>query len=176
LPVIVWIHGGGFQQGGSQEGDPVKLMKSSKNPFVFVSIQYRLGEFGFLAGTGVQEGGKGDANVGLLDQVSTFMPIMHNVYDIELSFSSEQLSDGYRSISPNSVGILGEYAGILLRLILIFCRQVTIWGQSAGGGDSCIQSFFVILLNARTIERRFNDVPSTFLFWRWKRGLTCIRS
>ena len=40
------------------------LLKGAHNAFIVVVIQYRLGLFGFLAGTGVKEGG-GDFNVGL---------------------------------------------------------------------------------------------------------------
>jgi carboxylesterase type B len=40
------------------------LLKGAHNAFIVVVIQYRLGLFGFLSGTGVKEGG-GDFNVGL---------------------------------------------------------------------------------------------------------------
>ncbi|KAF5352029.1 hypothetical protein D9758_009418 [Tetrapyrgos nigripes] len=66
LPVLMWIHGGGFQSGSSKHFDPVALMQSSAKPFVFVSIQYRLGDFGFLAGSEIEA--DGDLNAGLLDQ------------------------------------------------------------------------------------------------------------
>ncbi|GAA5875090.1 hypothetical protein JCM16303_005004 [Sporobolomyces ruberrimus] len=55
LPVMVWIHGGGFVGGSSNEEkyDPKDLMNLSidqlEQPFVFVSINYRLGAFGFTA-------------------------------------------------------------------------------------------------------------------------------
>ncbi|THU95554.1 alpha/beta-hydrolase [Dendrothele bispora CBS 962.96] len=104
LPVLVWIHGGGFQQGSSEEGNPAKLMKSSKKPFVFVSIQYRLGEFGFLAGSQIQGSGKGDANAGLLDQRAALKWVQNYI---------------------------SKFGGDP--------KQVTIWGQSAGGGSTMFQ-------------------------------------
>lgn len=45
LPVLVWIHGGGFT-GGSKDVDPTGLMaqgfRNGKSGFVFVGINYRL--------------------------------------------------------------------------------------------------------------------------------------
>ncbi|ORY68077.1 Alpha/Beta hydrolase protein [Leucosporidium creatinivorum] len=54
FPVMFWIHGGGFVSGSSNEEkyDPTDLMSraiSMNQPFVFVSINYRLGALGFSA-------------------------------------------------------------------------------------------------------------------------------
>ena len=46
LPVLVWIHGGGFTQDGALNYDGTKL---AANGIVVVTINYRLGAFGFLA-------------------------------------------------------------------------------------------------------------------------------
>ncbi len=54
LPVMVYIHGGGFEI-GSGEKDPEPLIRKS---VVVVTINYRLGPLGFFAG-----------NQGLMDQV-----------------------------------------------------------------------------------------------------------
>ncbi|KAI0467815.1 Alpha/Beta hydrolase protein [Xylaria cf. heliscus] len=67
LPVLFNIHGGGYTTGQAGMDDPHALMRHSKNAFIFVSIQYRLGAYGFAGGpTYVREGGA--QNVGLLDQ------------------------------------------------------------------------------------------------------------
>ncbi|KAH7921897.1 alpha beta-hydrolase [Leucogyrophana mollusca] len=66
LPVIVWIHGGGYVSGPSSIFDGADLIKNSNNGVVVVVIQYRLGLFGFLAGKAVKAGGA--LNAGLLDQ------------------------------------------------------------------------------------------------------------
>ncbi|PPQ69308.1 hypothetical protein CVT24_001674 [Panaeolus cyanescens] len=65
LPVMVWFHGGGFQ-GGDSHADPTLLLQTSAKPFVFVSFEYRLGQFGFLGGK--QIGRDKGLNAGLLDQ------------------------------------------------------------------------------------------------------------
>lgn len=65
LPVLVWIHGGGY---GSGEGNVYLRNISSINNYSFVSvlIQYRLGAFGFLSSDEVYN--FGNVNAGLLDQ------------------------------------------------------------------------------------------------------------
>jgi len=65
LPVLVWIHGGGYGIGNGQQ-DFTDLLTVNGNNFMVVSIQYRLGPFGFLASDEVSR--KGVANAGLLDQ------------------------------------------------------------------------------------------------------------
>ncbi|KAJ5698618.1 hypothetical protein N7462_000623 [Penicillium macrosclerotiorum] len=64
LPVLVWIHGGGYGLYGAIY-DPSDWMKTNKNGFISVVIQYRLGAFGFLSSAEVHKYGK--TNAGLLD-------------------------------------------------------------------------------------------------------------
>jgi carboxylesterase type B len=67
LPVLFYIHGGGYTAGDASVLDPSALMRHTKNAFIFVSIQYRLGAYGFLGGPRyVSEGGA--QNIGFLDQ------------------------------------------------------------------------------------------------------------
>ncbi|KAJ8083149.1 hypothetical protein PM082_009018 [Marasmius tenuissimus] len=66
LPVIVWIHGGGYILGSTSGYDGGDLISQSKGGVVVVTIQYRLGVFGFLAGNEVHA--DGSLNAGLLDQ------------------------------------------------------------------------------------------------------------
>lgn len=65
LPVLVWIHGGGYGAGNGRQ-DFTDLLNTNGNNFVAVSMQYRLGPFGFLACDEVFR--QGVANAGLLDQ------------------------------------------------------------------------------------------------------------
>lgn len=72
LPVMVWIHGGGYETGSastppSNTGATI-ISRSVQlgNPVLFVAIQYRLNGFGFLAGSEVQAAGA--SNLGLRDQ------------------------------------------------------------------------------------------------------------
>lgn len=57
LPVLVWIHGGGYIAGSANGFNGIDLIRESSGGLVVVIIQYRLGLFGFLPGTKVKEGG-----------------------------------------------------------------------------------------------------------------------
>ncbi|KAF7311914.1 Carboxylic ester hydrolase [Mycena indigotica] len=66
LPVVVWIHGGGYLAGSSSQFRGSDLIEESDEDIVVVVIQYRLALLGFLAGTEVKA--NGNLNVALLDQ------------------------------------------------------------------------------------------------------------
>jgi carboxylesterase type B len=66
LPVLVWIHGGGYGYGSGRQ-DFSDLLTTNGNNFVVVAIQYRLGPFGFLASDELFR--RGAVNAGLLDQL-----------------------------------------------------------------------------------------------------------
>ncbi|KAK7053746.1 carboxylic ester hydrolase [Favolaschia claudopus] len=66
LPILVYFHGGGFEGGSSNGFPPEHLLQPSTKPLIFVTFNYRLGQFGFLGGTPVHQHGVG--NAGLLDQ------------------------------------------------------------------------------------------------------------
>ncbi|KAI9742336.1 MAG: hypothetical protein M1818_003869 [Claussenomyces sp. TS43310] len=70
--VLVYIHGGGFFKGWKSDyGDGLGLVTTSKanggEGIVYVAINYRLGLFGWLAGSSFSKQG-GTQNAGLLDQ------------------------------------------------------------------------------------------------------------
>ncbi|KAK3987546.1 putative lipase [Cladorrhinum sp. PSN332] len=65
LPVIVWIHGGGYGLGDASQ-DLSLLINENGKSFIGVSIQYRIGAFGFLASQEVKDNGV--VNAGILDQ------------------------------------------------------------------------------------------------------------
>ena len=97
LPVMFWIHGGGYIAGASSEprhnGDflPTKGV-------VLVTINYRLGVFGFLATEDLAEEANGAAgNYGLLDMVAALRWVKANIS----KFGGE----------PDNVTIFGESAG-----------------------------------------------------------------
>ncbi|KAJ7983155.1 alpha/beta-hydrolase [Mycena polygramma] len=66
LPVLIYFHGGGFEGGSSRDAPPENIIQSSAEPLIFATFDYRLGQFGFLAGTPVHD--DGTLNAGLLDQ------------------------------------------------------------------------------------------------------------
>ncbi|KAJ6563667.1 Alpha/Beta hydrolase protein [Mycena vulgaris] len=66
LPVLFYIHGGGYLAGQASASNGEDLINQSNRGLVIVVIQYRLGVFGFLPGTEVKKNGA--LNAGLLDQ------------------------------------------------------------------------------------------------------------
>ncbi|KAK9479238.1 Carboxylesterase [Lipomyces japonicus] len=67
LPVLTWIHGGGFTFGSKDVPyNPAGLFKAAKGGMVYVAFNYRLGAFGWLAGSQVEKHGL--TNAGLHDQ------------------------------------------------------------------------------------------------------------
>ena len=98
LPVMVWIYGGGFNAGSSSEPrqDGGNL---SKQGVVVVSMNYRLGIFGFFSHPALaKESGHGSSgNYGLLDQAAALRWVHDNI----------ALFGG----DPNNVTIFGQSAG-----------------------------------------------------------------
>ncbi|PYH77459.1 alpha/beta-hydrolase [Aspergillus uvarum CBS 121591] len=82
LPVLVWIHGGGFKEGGTPDKryNLTFIVNNSviiDQPIIGVSIAYRLGPFGFLNGDVVA--GSGALNLGLKDQRLALHWIKENI-------------------------------------------------------------------------------------------------
>ncbi|KAK1712982.1 Alpha/Beta hydrolase protein [Colletotrichum acutatum] len=65
LPVLVYIHGGGYGYGDGRI-DMSEIIGANEGGFVAVVIQYRLGALGFLSSADVKA--QGVVNAGLLDQ------------------------------------------------------------------------------------------------------------
>jgi para-nitrobenzyl esterase len=98
LPVMVWIHGGGFQAGSASEPRQDGGRLAGKG-VVVVGVNYRLGVFGFLAHPDLtKESGRGaSGNYGLMDQVAALQWVRDNI----AGFGGD----------PGNVTIFGESAG-----------------------------------------------------------------
>jgi len=101
-PVFVWIHGGGFLTGCSYY--PMYDGTSfAKNDEVYVSINYRLGVFGFYDFHLLSD--DFDENIGIYDQIVALNWIKHNIE----AFGGD----------PNNITICGESAGGISVLTLL---------------------------------------------------------
>jgi para-nitrobenzyl esterase len=79
IPVIFWIHGGGFS-GGSTSIPMYDGTGFAKKGVVFVSVAYRVGPFGFLAHPELsRESGKGSGNYGLEDMIAGLEWVKENI-------------------------------------------------------------------------------------------------
>jgi para-nitrobenzyl esterase len=99
LPVMVWIHGGGFVNGGSS---PAMYDGSgfAKSGVVLVSLNYRLGRFGFFAHPALTAANPGNemlGNYGYMDQLAALQWVQRNIQ----AFGGD----------PANVTLFGESAG-----------------------------------------------------------------
>lgn len=99
LPVIVWIYGGGFVNGGSSPPTYSGAALARQGALV-VSFNYRIGRFGFFAHPQLSAENAGRepiGNYGLMDQVAALQWVKRNV----AAFGGD----------PDNVTISGESAG-----------------------------------------------------------------
>jgi len=97
-PVMVWTHGGGFTGGSARNTwyDGARL--ADRGDVVVVTMQYRIGAWGFLDVSDV--GGKDFAqsgNLGLLDQIAALKWVKENI----AAFGGD----------PNNITVFGQSAG-----------------------------------------------------------------
>jgi para-nitrobenzyl esterase len=97
-PVIVWIHGGAFT-GGSGSVPLYDGEEMARKGVVFITINYRLGVFGFLAHPDLSKESpdKVSGNYGILDQIAALQWVRNNV----AAFGGD----------PKRVTIAGQSAG-----------------------------------------------------------------
>lgn len=106
LPVVVWIHGGAFVNGGSS--DPMTWGDAlARRDLVVVTFNYRLGRLGFFGHPELtaERPGEAQGNYGLMDQVAALGWVRRNI----AAFGGD----------PANVTVMGESAGgIAINLLL----------------------------------------------------------
>ncbi|MDF0544296.1 carboxylesterase family protein [Sphingobium sp. H39-3-25] len=95
LPVLFWIHGGGFIDGAASDYDASKL--ATRGNVIVVSVNYRLSLLGFFAHPALNREGHLFANYGLLDQQFALRWVKENI----ASFGGD----------PGNVTVAGQSAG-----------------------------------------------------------------
>ena len=164
-PVLVWIYGGGYTFGEKSAYSAAGLIEASyatsKEGIIFVSLNYRLGAFGWLSGPTFQADGV--ANAGLYDQRLALQWVQDHIH----------LFGG----DPNRVTVIGESAGGGSIM-----HQITAFGGLNGSApfqQAVLQSpgfqnivsdlqeeqtfdEFLALLNVKTIEEA-RQLPSSAL-------------
>jgi para-nitrobenzyl esterase len=112
LPVMVWLPGGGNQNGGASDTSVLsggaliydgRDLSESGN-VVVVTINYRVGAFGFFSHPGLTAEGSNSGNQGLLDQRAALAWVRDNI----AAFGGDP-------------------------------KNVTLFGESAGAQDTCLQ-------------------------------------
>jgi para-nitrobenzyl esterase len=132
--VLVWIYGGGFVSGGSAcpiyDGEAM-----AKKGIVFVSINYRVGIFGFFAHPELTKGSGNNAsgNYGLMDQIAALKWVQKNI----AAFGGD----------PTNVTIAGQSAGAMSVNCLVasplgkglFNKAIAESGASFTNGNTSLQ-------------------------------------
>lgn len=94
LPVMVWIHGGGFNGGSGADYDPTRLVQEGN--VIVVTVNYRLGAFGFLDLPGLSQDPYA-GNYALADQQAAMRWVRRNA----AAFGGD----------PHNVTVSGQSAG-----------------------------------------------------------------
>ena len=95
----MWIHGGAYESGSAVDYDPIVLMTTNKGSFITVTVNYRLGVFGFLGSKQLtaRDTTGSTGNYGMQDQRAALVWVQNNIK----AFGGD----------PSKVTIFGESAG-----------------------------------------------------------------
>lgn len=142
-PVLVWIYGGGFSSGGSAV--PIyNGAAMARKGLVFVSVNYRVGIFGFFAHPGLtmESPEKASGNYGLMDQIAALKWVRDNI----AAFGGD----------PGNVTIAGQSAGSYSVSYLVASPLATglFHRAIAESGSGVIQNGIVDDYNLRAAERK----------------------
>ena len=96
-PVMVWLHGGGFHQGSSNDPMTYGKAMAKKGDVVFVSVNHRLNILGYLDLSACGSQYAQSANAGMLDIVKALEWVKNNIENF--------------GGNPSDVTIIGESGG-----------------------------------------------------------------
>ncbi len=103
-PVMVFIHGGGFQGGGTSDPLYSGVNIVTAHDVIVVSFNYRLGIFGFVDFSSVDSNFEGGGYLGTQDQVLALKWIHENIFEF--------------GGNPDNITIFGESAGAISCMLL----------------------------------------------------------
>ncbi|KAL9088194.1 MAG: hypothetical protein Q9165_006321 [Trypethelium subeluteriae] len=165
LPVLIWIYGGGLYTGSTADqqynlSGIVQTAAAAGSPLIAVSMNYRLGVWGFLQSPQILA--EGSSNAGLLDQRLAMRWVQENI----AAFGGD----------PNRVTVWGESAG---------AQSIGLHLHSFGGrNDNLFQS--AILESGGPIGTSleplafyaspFENLTRTVGCWTAANQLACLRS
>lgn len=146
LPVAVWIHGGAFEHGFGHEME-FDGAEYAKRGVIMVSINYRVGVFGYLAHEwlSAEDPNGVSGNYGMLDQIAALKWVRENI----AAFGG----------NPENITVFGQSAGAISVQGLVSSRLTADWIakaviQSGGGyGTSLLKG--VSLAEAEKTGRKF---------------------
>ncbi|KAJ8463978.1 hypothetical protein ONZ45_g17398 [Pleurotus djamor] len=165
LPVMAWIHGGGFDQGGSSLYNGSAIVSQSVvrgTPIIYVNFNYRLGPLGFPQGHEAAE--KGVLNLGLRDMIMALEWIQDNI----ASFGGDR----------SKVTVFGESAGaISIGVLYLNSRLVGLARAAIFQSGSAATTLSVDTLSRDADWNNFvSAIPGCFPEAGAKETFRCIRA
>ncbi|MEN6620659.1 MAG: carboxylesterase/lipase family protein [Smithella sp.] len=150
LPVMVWIHGGAFNNGSTSQME-YDVRNLAKKGVVVVTINYRLGPLGFLVHPSLsrESSHKKSGNYGLLDQIAALKWVQKNI----VSFGG----------NPGTVTIFGQGSGASSVMLLItsplaaglFHRAIAQSGNLLAGSEFIYPAFNSNMIDAIKTGEKF---------------------
>ena len=104
LPVMVFIHGGAFQSGGSSDPLYNGSNFAAANDVILVTINYRISVFGFVNFASIDSAFEDSGYLGIKDQVAALQWIKENIAEF--------------GGNPDNITIFGESAGSAAVMLL----------------------------------------------------------
>ncbi|HVJ51713.1 MAG TPA: carboxylesterase family protein [Aliidongia sp.] len=168
LPVMVWLHGGGFVAGESDDYDPARLVAQG---VVVVTLNFRQGALGFLAQPALDAEGHPAVNYGILDQQAALRWVRTNIAGFGgdprnvtlFGQSSGGLSVLSNLVSPLATGLFdraiaesGSYA-----LILPTLAQAEALGTAFAAQAGCADQTAACLRKLSVDQILANQGPGT---------------
>ncbi|GAA4305800.1 carboxylesterase family protein [Compostibacter hankyongensis] len=140
LPVLVWIHGGAMLAGAGMGEDGHAF--ADRDSIITITINYRLGIFGFLYLDDLDPAYRSSGNNGLLDCIMALKWISKNIR----RFGGD----------PSKVTVMGESAGAKLASTLAVAPEARNYFSQLileSGGLQCIRD----TVTAKAIRQRFME-------------------
>ncbi|KAK3998343.1 putative esterase and lipase [Cladorrhinum sp. PSN332] len=186
LPVVVWIYGGAFTFGSKDVMAPdlpfydgSGIIGQSNNNMIFVAMNYRMGAYGFLAGTTMEKDGL--PNAGLWDQRAAFQWVKDHIHLLGGDSSKVTAmgeSAGASSILHHLVAQGGTLNPLFSRAILQSPAYQQMWDRAGaieetfqnfaalagckGKGLSCLRTADSAALIKANNALNANSIPGTF--------------
>lgn len=140
LPVMVWFHGGGFSVGAGAPYRSDALVHASKGAVIVVTVNFRLGVFGFLGSAELQARGRVDGEQHLASTGN------YGIEDQRLALKWVREHIGAFGGDPRAVTIFGESSGggsVLQHLVQpasagLFHRAIIQSGTAYMGGKKTL--------------------------------------
>jgi para-nitrobenzyl esterase len=168
LPVMVWIHGGTFVVGSGAQYDGHEL--AERGHLIVVTINYRLGPFGFLANRGLDGADPGhlSGNYGLLDQQAALRWVKDNIEPFggdpgKVTVAGESagaISIGLHLVSPAAAGLFERAileSGPFLRLPTLADAEMR--GDQFAARLECAGA--AACMRSKSTEEVLNAIPAS---------------